>query len=116
MPSISVEDYQYFENRIYLPMLIKVLEHDLQTIMKQPFKLHRPYIAMVENALKNVISDLKKTDIYLKRNNMKLVRENMTKEQSDYVFIHMGWEERKTYLNTQLRDRTEELLSTYLIK
>lgn len=115
MPSISVEDYQYFENKIYLPMLIKVLEHDYDLIMKLPFKLNRPYIALFEEALKRVKSDLKRTDIYLKRHNMKLVRENMTKEQSDYVFFHMGWEERRTYLNKQLRDCSEQLLSTYLI-
>ncbi|MFB5086246.1 hypothetical protein PGC35_03325 [Psychrobacillus sp. PGGUH221] len=96
-------------------MLNKGLEHYLKLIMKLPFKLYRPYIALVEDALKNVRSELKKTEIYLKRHNMKLIRENMNKEQSDYVFIHMGWEERNSYLNTQLRDRSEELLITYFI-
>ena len=114
MPAIPDEAYRYLEDVIYLPMLTKVLEQDLELIMKLPFKLNRPYIAIVEKALHRVHADLKRADIYLKRHNMKVIRESLTKEQSNYVFTHMGYEERKSYSNMLLRERSEELLGTYL--
>lgn len=116
MPAITTEAYQYFENKIYLPMVVKVLEQDLELIMKMPFKLHRPYIALLEKALGFIRTDLKKTEIYLVRNNMKLIRENVTKEHSEYAFIHMGYEERKRYSNVDLRNETEKRMITYLTK
>lgn len=116
MPAIPNEAYRYLEDSIYLPMLIKVLEKDLELVTNLPFKLNRPYIAIVESALQKVKADLKQSDIYQKRHNMKVIRESVTLEHSNYVFIHVGIEERKTYSNQSLRERSEELLGTYLTK
>lgn len=116
MPTITAEAYKYFENKIYLHMVVKVLEQDLELIMKMPFKLHRPYIALLEKALEFIRTDLKKTDIYLLRNNMKLIRESINKEHSKYVFIHLGYEERKRYSNVDLGNETERRMILYLTK
>lgn len=116
MPSISTEDIRYYENKIYLPLLITLFERDREAIVKLPFKLSRPYLAKVESALQRVHSDLKITDIYLKRHNMQLIIENSSKESSEYAFIHGGYEERKRYTSVELRKRTEELMLDYLSK
>ena len=114
MPSISTEDYRYYENKIFLSLLITVLERDRESIASMPFKLNRPYLAKVESALQRVRADLKITDIYLTRHHMQLIIEQSSKASTDYAFIHGGYEERKRYTSAELRNRTEELMIEYL--
>lgn len=116
MPAITMDDNKYYENKIYLPLVIKVLERDLELIMKLPFKLHRPYIALMEKTIEYVRKDIKNTDFYLVRNNMKVILEKVTEKHSEYVFIHMGHEERKQYFNLDLKNETEKRMIAYLNK
>ncbi|TQR21779.1 hypothetical protein [Psychrobacillus vulpis] len=114
MSSISTDEYIYFENKLYLPILIKILEKDLETIIKHPFKLTRPYIAKVESALSNIRTELKKTDVYITRYNMRLVKGKTNEDYTEYTFIKSGHEEYRKYTRNQLREKTEELMCTYI--
>lgn len=117
MPTITTEDYRYFENKIYLPMLITILERDFELINKLPFKLRRPYIAIVEKALGLIRQDLKKADIYLLRRNMRLVVGKAdANKQTECTFISAGYEERRNYSSQELRSKSEELISEYFSK
>lgn len=116
MPSMTTEDYRYFENKIYLPMLITVLERDRETVLKSPFKLGRPYVAIIDKALDIVRADLKATDIYLKRRNMRLASEKLNGGSIEYTYIYMGYEERYKFTSDELRDKTEKLMSEYFVK
>lgn len=114
MPSISTEDYRYFENKLFLPMLITILERDIELINKLPFKLRRPYLKIVDKALSLIRQDLKKADIYLLRRNMRLViGKPDANKQTEYTFISAGYEERCNYSSEELRSKSEELLSRY---
>jgi len=117
MPSITTEDYRYFENKLYLPMLITILDRDIELINKLPFKLRRPYLAIVEKALAMIRKDLKQTEVYLLRRNMRLVvgRPDANKE-TEYTFISSGIEERRKYASDELRSRSEELITEYFSK
>lgn len=114
--SLTADDFSYFTNKIYLPMLIAVLDKDMEIIKKLPFKLNSPYIAIVKNALNTIRKDLKETDMYLTRRNMRLVRGKPSDDYTEYLFINVGYEERHKYSNIQLRDKTEELMGIYLTK
>lgn len=117
MPTITTEDYRYFESAIYLPMLVRVLERDIEIINKQPFKLRRPYLAIVEKALGLIRKDLKQTEVYLLRRNMRLV---IGKPDADKItqctFISGGIEDRRKYSSEEFRSRTEELITEYFSK
>lgn len=113
MPLIPQEALPKFENAIYFPMLINILEKDLKTIKNGPFKLPAPYIKMVDGALKAIRVELKQTNIYLKRNNMKVIKSVNDGTFTKYVFMYGGYEEHRNYLNMRLRNRTEELISVY---
>jgi len=97
-------------------MLITILERDTALFEKLPFKLRRPYLALVDKALSAIRADLKATDIYLVRRNMRLVADVPGDEFTNYTFISAGYEEHKRYTAVQLRTRAEEMLGTYLIK
>lgn len=114
MPLIPDEAIRYFENMVYLPMVVTILEKDRLNFEKGPFKLKKPYITMVEEALKQVHKELKETHFYMKRNSMKVLRGEGDDMFTEYVFFHGGYEEHRRYLNVRLRNRVEELLTIYL--
>ncbi|QFF98694.1 hypothetical protein PB01_07535 [Psychrobacillus glaciei] len=116
MPSITVEDYHHFENNIYLPMLIKILEKDVELINRLTFKLHRPYLKVVDNALELIRKDLKQSDIYLIRFHMRLIKDKLENGNIEYTYISSGYEERHALISTQLKGKTEELMTAYLYK
>ncbi len=116
MPLISQEALPYFENAIYFPMLISILEKDLETIKNGPFKLKGPYFKLIDEALKQIRIESKETNIYLKRNNMQVVKGKNDGTFTEFAFIRGGYEDRRRYLNIRLRNRTEELISVYFAK
>lgn len=113
MPLIPTDAFTYFENVIYFPMLISILERDLETIKNGPFKLKGPYVQLIEGSLKTIRFELKNTNIYLRRNDMKVVRGKNDGTFTEYILIYGGYEEHRKYLNVRLRNRTEELISAY---
>ena len=113
MPEITEDAIVYFEKKLYLLMLIKVLQMDLELFHKFPVKLNRPYIKKVENTLQTIKHDLKMTDIYMSRNSMKVVRNHYDKFVSNYLFMNRGVEVRKDYANAELQENCEELLLNY---
>ncbi|MET3576699.1 hypothetical protein ACFFIY_07335 [Bhargavaea ullalensis] len=114
MPLIPSEALPHFENLIYLPMLLIILERDKKAFETGPFKLKRPYLAMVAEAEKLVQKDLKESRLYMRRRSMKLIKGDRDDLFTEYVFIHEGYEDRRRYLNVRLRNRSEELLGVYL--
>lgn len=114
MPTITKDDLVYFENKLFLSMLKKILENDLELFSRLPFKLRRPYMLRVEKALKQVKSDLKQTESYMSRNKMRAVRWDKRGDDIEYAFISAGVEEHVTYTSDVLKNRTEELLNKYL--
>lgn len=113
MTLIPVESLPYFENMIYLPMVLVILERDRSVFENGSFKLKRPYVKIVDEAIKIARAELKETTIYLRRNNMKVIRGKTDDTFTEYVFLYGGYEDHRRYLNVRLRNRTEELLTVY---
>lgn len=94
-------------------MVLLILERDRELFEEGPFKLKRPYVKIVEEALKHVKIECKKTSLYLHHNNMELIRGRTDHTFTEYVFVYNGHEDRRRYSNIRLRNRTEELVSAY---
>ena len=116
MALIPNEAITYFENGIYLPMLITILERDRESIVSGPFKLQSPYLTIIDGALRIVHAELLATNTYMKRNNMKLVRGANDGSFTEFTFIYDGYEDRRRYLNVRLRNHSGELLGEYFAK
>lgn len=116
MPTLPEDDYNCLEKKLYLPMLMKVLERDLLNINMMPFKLHRPYIKILENTLAIIRNELKVIDIHLIRKDMRVVKWGSNGESTTYAFISSGVEDHREFLNANIKMKCEELLSTYLAK
>ena len=116
MPLVPGDSLPYFENMIYLPMIIQILERDREVIEVSSFKLKGPYTNIVENALKIVRSELKSTNTYARNRNLKLIKKGKDVTFTEYAFIHNGYEDIRRYMNIRLRNRTEELINDYFEK
>jgi len=108
------EALPYFENAIYLPMIIIILERDRAEVEIGSFKFNNPYLKIIEQAEKLAQEDLKRTNNYFRKNNMKLIKKSNDGTFTEYVFHCGGYEDPRRYLNLRLRNRTEELMSVYL--
>ena len=97
-------------------MLKQILEKDLLIVEEIQLKFKRPYAKMIDQALKHAQSELKKSNIYLLRNNMKLIKYNSDKEFTEYIYSSVTFEERKKYSSGELKNRTEDIMSEYLEK
>lgn len=113
MPDIRAEDLIYFENQLYLPMLIKVLEKDVDLINKLPLKLKQPYLKIVDSAIKKISKDLKASEMYLLRNSMKVFKWGSDIDSTTYVFSSRGVEDHRKLLNAEIKTKCEVLLSKY---
>ncbi|MEK3935904.1 hypothetical protein MKY41_11305 [Sporosarcina sp. FSL W7-1349] len=113
MPLIPVEALPKFENAIYFPLLIQVLERDRVAVERGPFKLKGPYLKLIDQALKNIHAEQKETNAYLRANKMKVIKGGNDGTFTEYSFLHDGYEDSRKYLNVRLRNRTEELMSVY---
>lgn len=114
MPLISQEEVAHFENMIYLPMVLIILERDRTLIEKGSFKLKRPYLELIEGASKHAQRELTDTKIQMRKRHMKVMRGKGDDTFTEYVFYHGGFEDHRRYLNVRLRNRVEELLRVYL--
>lgn len=115
MPDIRAEELIYFENQLYLPMLMKVLEKDVEQINKQPLKLKRPYLKIVESAIEMIHKDLKASEMYLLRNDMKVFKWGADSDSTTYIFQSRGIEDHRKLLNLEIKNKCEELLGAYLV-
>lgn len=104
----------YFEDMIYLPMILTVLSRDREALTG--VKLKKPYFNMIDKAIKAIQSDLQKSHGYLRSNNMKLLKGKSDEMFTEYIFIHNGYEDSRRYLNARLKNRTEELIELYFAK
>jgi hypothetical protein len=114
MALIPVESLPYFEQMIYLPMVIIVLERNRETFEKGDFKLSMPYVNISERAIKLVQRDLKEAKQYMREHNLKILKGASDETTTTYTFFHGGYESDRRYLNVRLRNRTEEFLEMYL--
>lgn len=116
MTRIPSESRDLLEKAIYYPMLIKVLERDLQVVNNSPFKLKNPYKTLIEKTLSTVYQQLYEVKRELKRQGMKVQEVKRDETFTTFLFLYKGYEEYHSYFNPRLRNYVEELLSYYLFK
>ncbi|MFD0048799.1 hypothetical protein ACFVHQ_05615 [Actinomycetes bacterium NPDC127524] len=116
MTRIPEKERNIIEQAIYLPMVITILNRDLKIIDESPFKLKKPYMELVEEALSMAQKDLMEVRKHLRRENIKVSELKRDLDFTMYCFLYRGYEEHHNYFNPRLRNRVEELLAFYLVK
>ncbi|MFD1708034.1 hypothetical protein ACFSCZ_15015 [Siminovitchia sediminis] len=114
MTRIPSNERDIIEQAIYLPMLLTVLQRDLDVVEKSPFKLKKPYQTLIENTIRKVQNELAEVKRYLHKNSIRVERLKSDEIFTMYLFLYKGYEEHHNYFNPRLRNRVEELLDFYL--
>ncbi|OIU72566.1 hypothetical protein [Rossellomorea aquimaris] len=116
MTRIPENDRNILEQAIYLPMVLTILNRDLQIVDKSPFKLKRPYLELIEETMKVIQGELAYVKKYMRVNKMKVERLQSDDAFTMYMFIYKGYEEHHNYFNPRLRNRVEDLMRHYLFR
>ncbi|MBW3112036.1 MULTISPECIES: hypothetical protein [Bacillaceae] len=116
MTRIPENDRNILEQAIYLPMVLTILNRDLQIVDSSPFKLKRPYLEMIEETMKVIQGELAHVKKYMRTNKMKVERMQSDDAFTMYMFLYKGYEEHHNYFNPRLRNRVEDLMRHYLYR
>ncbi|WP_201715446.1 hypothetical protein [Rossellomorea arthrocnemi] len=116
MTRIPESDRNILEQAIYLPMVLTILNRDLQIVNSSPFKLKRPYLEMIEETMKVIQGELAHVKKYIRTNKMKVERIQTDDSFTMYMFLYKGYEEHHNYFNPRLRNRVEDLMRHYLYR
>jgi hypothetical protein len=114
MTHIPIEANTLFESGIYLPMLLIIVNHDIEKIEQGEFKLKGPYLHMLEGIRLQLEHDLADTKQQFKQCKMKLKRGVQDQLFTEYYFYFEEIVELRRYSNIRLRNQSEYLLEQYM--
>ncbi|WP_462408930.1 hypothetical protein [Neobacillus sp. Marseille-QA0830] len=115
MTRIPENDRDIMEKAIYLPMVLTILNRDLQVVDKSPFKLKKPYLELIEAVMKEIQSELFKVKQYMKKNQLQVMETKRDEAFTMFMFIYKGYEENHNYFNPRIRNKVQELMQDYLL-
>lgn len=113
---ILEDDQQIIDKAIYLPLLIIILNRDLDAVEKTLFKFKSPYLMLIEETLKKVQNDLAEVKRHMYKNKIKVERLESERGFTKYYILCRGYEDKTVFNNAVLRNRTEELMDQYINK
>ena len=116
MTRLSKEQINLFEQAIYLPLLLIVLERDTSIIKDSGIKLKEPYLTLIDQVMRKIQLQLKQIKADMKQQQMKLHKLKQDESFTMYAFLFNGYEEHHNYFNPRIRNKVNELLMHYILK
>jgi hypothetical protein len=116
MTRIPESERDMIEKAIYLPMVLIVFNRDLTVFQKSPFKLPKPYLELVEEAMKAIQKELYEVKQFLRKNQIQVKEIKRDESFTMFSFLYKGYEEQHSYFNPRIRNKVQELMQFYLYK
>ncbi|TYS65623.1 hypothetical protein FZC76_17160 [Sutcliffiella horikoshii] len=116
MTRLSKEQINLFEQAIYLPLLLIVLERDTSVIKDSGIKLKEPYLTLIDQVMRKIQLQLKQIKADMKQQHMKLHKLKQDESFTMYAFLFNGYEEHHNYFNPRIRNKVNELLMQFILK
>ena len=114
MTKIPEGDRDIMEQAIYLPMVLTILNRDIEIVSSSPFKLKQPYLDLIEETMKIIQKELKEIKYYMRQQKLKVEKISHDEAFTGFLFLYKGYEEQHNYFNPRIRNKVQELLSFYL--
>jgi hypothetical protein len=114
MTRISEEQRFILEQSLFLPMVLTVLNRDLEIFNTAPFKLKKPYVCLIDQTMRRVQKDLYQVKLRMKEGKMKAIELERDEAFTLFLFVINGWEEKHNYFNPRIRSEVSQLLEKYL--
>ncbi|MCM3667416.1 hypothetical protein M3181_00190 [Mesobacillus maritimus] len=116
MTRISKQDRDILEQAIYLPMVLTILDRDIQIIENSSLKLKKPYLELIEETMRAIQLKLANVKRYMKQHSLKVEKLKQDEAFTMYLFLYKGYEEQHNYFNPRIRNKVQELMTDYLLK
>lgn len=116
MTRLSSKQISLFEQAIYLPLILIVLEKDIKHIESSPLKLKEPYMLFLEDVMKKVQIQLRDVKKAMKKENLRLQKLKQDDSFTLYAFLFDGYEEHHNYFNPRIRNKVNELLTYFFLQ
>ncbi len=101
------EESLLIDRFILYPMLLTILNRDLQIFQRAPFKFTQPYILWIENRMREISLELHQIRKEMKEKNVKVSFHRRYEDTSEYNIIVRGYHEVIKYSNFHLRNQAE---------
>lgn len=116
MTRIPEEDRHIFEQSIFLPMVLTILNRDLSVVENSSFKLKKPYLQLLDHTMKLIQKDLFKIKQKMNINKMKVCEIERDEAFTLFLFIYKGYEEQHNYFNPRIRNEVQQLMEKYFLE
>ncbi|WP_257349239.1 hypothetical protein [Pseudalkalibacillus decolorationis] len=101
------EESALIDRYILYPMVLTILDRDLQAIQQAPLKFTQPYVQWIEYKMKEVSFALHEIRKEMKSENIKVSPLRRVQDTSEYNVIVRGYDEVIKYSNLHLRNQAE---------
>ncbi|WLD94836.1 hypothetical protein [Alkalihalobacillus sp. AL-G] len=101
------EESTLIDRYILYPMILTILDRDLKTIQKAPFKFTQPYEQWIEYKMREVSLTLHEIRKEMKSRNIKVALYRRVQDTSEYNVLVRGYDEVIKYSNLHLRNQAE---------
>jgi hypothetical protein len=114
IPLETEEELQFVKDFILLPIILDVLERDIQLLQTVPLKMPTVYIQVLRGLQDQVTADLVKLRRQLREHGMKVYDQHRTKISADAEYLCRGYHYKFSMLWGVVRSEVEERLRSYL--
>jgi hypothetical protein len=108
-------ELEMIQELILLPIVLTVLEHDKKAIEKTNLKFHRPYLDMMNMAMKRVTKDVNRIKRELGSRGIKIVSQEKREHGLYCVFLCRGHRDVFEMWSDFLKAETEIRMMKYLL-
>lgn len=101
------EESLLIDRFILYPMLLTILNRDLQVFQQSPFKFTQPYVMWIEERMREITQELHQIRKEMKTKDIKVSFHRIYQDTSEYNIIVRGYHEVIKYSNFHLRNQAE---------
>lgn len=95
---------------LFLGLVIKNLELDIEHVKKAPFKIKEPYLAGLERAHAKATEEIKHLKKIMYNKQIKIMATTRNKNFSHYIFHNGNQKEELSYYNYMIRKNVKEIM------
>ncbi|KHF39942.1 hypothetical protein [Halalkalibacter okhensis] len=109
------DDEKLANQYIYLPLVRKVLERDLDSLRKAELKFNEPYIEFVEQIIIQIGRDLGQVKKEMFKKGINVYSQGKVEEISVYLFVCRGYRRELRFFSHLMKQTVEEYVRQYFI-
>jgi hypothetical protein len=110
------EEHALIDKYIMYPMLMTVLNRDLQVIETSSLKFSRPYLNFIEAVMRSISTELHEVRKEMRHRKLRVIPSKRAGDTTEFDIYVRGYHEVIRYSNYLLRNEAEVLIGKYFLR